>query len=108
MRLLYNCLTVIPFSRRITYGGDFGSSDVMDSCSKYSGTGDAAVINIGDNGIRIFLMVPRVGISLCLIDTRVHGGKGSLMGSVLFLSRPQVRPPSNLIELGKLVMGILN
>ena len=61
----YDRLTVIPLSRRITNGGDFRSSDVMDSFSKSSGTGDAAVFNIGDNGIRIFLMVPRVGISLC-------------------------------------------
>ena len=65
MRFSYDRSTVIPLSSRITYGGDFGSSDVMDSCSKSSGTGDAAVFNIGDNGIRIFLMVPRVGISLC-------------------------------------------
>ena len=64
MRSSYDCSTVIQFSRRITYGGDFGSSDVMDSCSKSSGTGDAVVFNIGDNGIRIFLTVPRVGISL--------------------------------------------
>ena len=61
----YNRSNVIPLSRRITYGGDFGPSDVIDSCSKSSGTGDAAVFNIGDNGIGIFLMVPRVGISLC-------------------------------------------
>ena len=65
MRSSYYRSNVIPLSRRIPYGGDFGSSDVMDSCSKYSGTGDAAVFNIGDNGIGIFLMVPRVGISLC-------------------------------------------
>ena len=65
MRLSYDRSTMIPLSRRITYGGGFGSSDVMDSCSKSSGTGDAAVFNIGDNGIRILLMVPRVVISLC-------------------------------------------
>ena len=65
MRSSYDHSTLIPLSRRINYGGDFGSSDVMDSCSKSSGTGDAAVFNIGDNGIGIFLMVPRVGISLC-------------------------------------------
>ena len=65
MRSSCDSSTVIPLSRRITYGGGFGSSDVMDSCSKSSGTGDAAVFNIGDNGIGIFLMVPRVGISLC-------------------------------------------
>ena len=65
MRSLYYRLTVVPLSRKIIYGGDFGSYDVMDSCSKSPGTGDAAVFNIGDNGIRIFLMVPRFGISLC-------------------------------------------
>ena len=61
----YDRSTVIKLSRRITYGGDFGSSDVMYSFSKSSGTGDAAVFNIGDNGIGIFLMVPRVRISSC-------------------------------------------
>ena len=65
MRSLYDRSTVIPLSRRITYGRGVGSSDVIDSSSKVSGTGDAAVFNIGDNGIGIFLMVPRVGISLC-------------------------------------------
>ena len=93
MRFLYDRSTVMPFSRRITYGEDVGSSDFIDSCFKYSGTGDNAVFNIGDNGIRILLMVTRVGISLCGIDTRVPGGKGSRMGLVLFLNIPQVRPP---------------
>ena len=65
MRSSYDRSTVIPLSSRITYGGGFGSSDVMDSCSKSSGTGDAVFFNIGDNGIGIFLIVPRVGISLC-------------------------------------------
>ena len=31
MRSLYDHFTVITLSRRITHGGDFGSSDVMDS-----------------------------------------------------------------------------
>ena len=57
--------TVIALSRRITYGVDVGSSDVIDSCSKVSRIGDSTVFNIGDNGIKIFLMVPWVGISLC-------------------------------------------
>ena len=65
MRLPYACLTVITLSIRRIYGGYLGSSDVIYSCSKYSGTGDAAVFNIVNNEIRIFLMVPRVGISLC-------------------------------------------
>ena len=38
---------------------------------------------------------------------KIPGGKGSWIGLVLFLSRPQVSPPSNLRELGKLVMGVL-
>ena len=65
MRSSYDHSTVMPLSRRITYGGDVGSSDVIDYCSKSYGTGDSAVFNIGDNGIGIFLMVPRVRISLC-------------------------------------------
>ena len=64
MRLFYDLLTLIPLSRRITYGGDVCSSDVIDYCYKVSGNGDAAVINIGDNGMEILLMVPRVGIYL--------------------------------------------
>ena len=62
---LYECSTVMPLSRRITYEGDVRSSDVIDSCSKSSGTGDAIVFNIGGNGIGILLMVRRLGISLC-------------------------------------------
>ena len=30
MRLSYDISTVVPFSRRITYGGDFCSYDVID------------------------------------------------------------------------------
>ena len=63
MRSLYDISTVIPFSRRITYGGGVCSPDVIESCSKVSIPGDATVFNIGDNGIGIFFMVPRVGIS---------------------------------------------
>ena len=65
MRSSYDHSTLIPLSRRINYGGDFGSSDVMDSCSKSSGTDDAEVFNLGNNGIGILLMVLQVGISLC-------------------------------------------
>ena len=36
MRSSYDLSTVVPFSRRITYGGDVCSSDVIDSCSKVS------------------------------------------------------------------------
>ena len=63
MRLLCDLSTVIPFSRRITYGADVCSSDVIYSCYKVSVNGDAAVLNIGENGMGIFLMVPRVRIS---------------------------------------------
>ena len=65
MRSSYDLSTVVPFPRRITYGGDVCSSDVIDSCSKVPVNGDAAVLSIGDNGMGIFLIVPRVGISLC-------------------------------------------
>ena len=64
MRFSYDLSTVVPLFRRITYGGDFFSSDVIESCSKGSVGGDAAVLSIGDNGMGIFLMAPRVGVSL--------------------------------------------
>ena len=56
--------TVLPLSRRIIYGGDVFSSDVLDSCYKVSVNGDTTVLSIGDTGMGIFLMVPRVGIYL--------------------------------------------
>ena len=65
MILSYDNYTVMPLSRRIKYGDDVGSSGFIDYCSKSSVTGDAAVLNIGDNGIGIFLMVPRIRIYLC-------------------------------------------
>ena len=104
----YDLLTVVPLSRRIIYGGDICSSDFIELCSKGSVDGDATVLSIWDTGMRIFLMVPRVGVLLWWMDTRVTGGKGSWIGSVLFTSRPQVRPPSKQRELGKLVMGSLD
>ena len=64
MRSSYDISTVVPFSRRITYGGNFCSSGVMESCSKGSLGGYTAVLSIGDTGMRIFLMVPRVGVLL--------------------------------------------
>ena len=51
MRSSYDLSTLVPFSRRIKYGGYVCSSDVIDSCSKVSVTGDATVINIGHNGM---------------------------------------------------------
>ena len=64
MRSSYDILTVVPFSRRITYGGDVCLSDVIESCYKGYVDGDAAALSIGDTGMGIFLMVPRVGVSL--------------------------------------------
>ena len=64
IRLSYDLSTVVTLSRRITYGDDFCSSGVIHSCSKVSVDGDAAILSIGDTGVGIFLMVPRVGVSL--------------------------------------------
>ena len=50
---------------RIKYGGDFCSSDVMELCSKGFVDRDATVLNIGDTGIEIFLIMPRSGVLLC-------------------------------------------
>ena len=63
MRSLYYISTLLPSSGRITYGGDVCSYDVIDSCSKVSVNGEAAVLSSGDNGIGIFFMVPQVGVS---------------------------------------------
>ena len=46
IRSSYDLSTVIPLSRRITYGGEVFLSGVIDSCSKVSLPGDAAVFNI--------------------------------------------------------------
>ena len=56
MRLTYDLSTVVPFSRIITYGVDVCSYDVIDSCSKGSVDGDAAVLSIGDTGMGILLI----------------------------------------------------
>ena len=65
MRSSYDLSTVVPESRRITYGGDFCSYDDMESCYKGSVDEDAALFRIGDTGMGISLMVPRAGASLC-------------------------------------------
>ena len=65
MRSSYDSSTVIPLSRIITHGGDFGSPGVNYSCFNSSGTGDSAILYIVDNELGILLMVPRVEISLC-------------------------------------------
>ena len=64
MRSSYDLSTVVPLSRKITYGSDVCSSDVIDYCSKVSVDGDSAVLNIRDNGMGIFLMLPRVSVLL--------------------------------------------
>ena len=54
----YDFSKVVSKPRRITYGGDsFVFDDTVD--------GDAVHFRIGDNGMRILLMVPRAGASLC-------------------------------------------
>ena len=73
----YDFLTVVQEYRRITYGGDCCVSDDVEYLSEGSVDGDATHFRIGDTGMGIFLMVPRSGASLCLMDTRVPGGKGS-------------------------------
>ena len=57
----YDLLTVVPESRRITYGGDSCVSDNIESLSEYYVDGDAALFRIGDTGMGIFLMVTRAG-----------------------------------------------
>ena len=108
MRSAYDFLTIVPDYSRITYGGESFVSDEMESLSDCSVDGDAAHFSIGDTGMGIFLMVPQAGASSCCMDMQVPVGKGSGMVSVLFLSIPQVRPPSKRRKLGKLVMVSLD
>ena len=65
MRSSYDLLTVVPESRRITYGGDSCVSDDMESLSECSLDGDAVRFRIGDTGMEIFLMVPRASALSC-------------------------------------------
>ena len=51
MRWSYDLLTVVPDSRRITYGGDCCVYDDMKSCSKGYVDGYAAHFRIGDTGM---------------------------------------------------------
>ena len=76
MSLSYDFSTVVPESKRITYGGACCVSDDMESCSEGSMDGDAAHFRIGDTGMGIFLMASLAGASLCLMVTWVPGGKG--------------------------------
>ena len=61
MRSSYDLSTVVPESRRITYGGDFCSSDDTKTCFKGSTDVYAARFRIRDIRIGILLMVPRAG-----------------------------------------------
>ena len=65
MRSSYDLSTVVPYSRRITYGVNCCLSDYMESFSEGSVDVDAANFRIGDTGMGIFLMVPRCSASLC-------------------------------------------
>ena len=56
-------LTVVPESRRLTYGGDSCVSDEMELFYDCSMDGDAAHFSIGDTGMGVFLMVLRSGAS---------------------------------------------
>ena len=57
MRSSYDLSTVVPDSRRITYGGNSCVCDDMVSLSEGFVDGDAAHFRIGDTGMGIFLMV---------------------------------------------------
>ena len=63
MSLSYDFLTVVPESRRITYGGDSCVYDEMESLSGFSLDGDATHFSIDDTGMLILLMVTRAGAS---------------------------------------------
>ena len=65
MRLSYDFSTVVPDSRRITYGGDYCVTDEMESLSDCSVDVDSAHFIIGDTGMGLFLMVPQAGTYSC-------------------------------------------
>ena len=65
MRSSYDLSTVVPESRRITYGGDYCVSDDMESLSECSVDGDATHFRIGDTGMGILFMVPRAVTLSC-------------------------------------------
>ena len=60
----YDILTVVTYSRRITYGCDCCVSDDMESFSEGYVDRYAAHFRIGDTGMGIFLMVPQSCASL--------------------------------------------
>ena len=61
----YDFSIVIPESRRMTYGGEFGSSDDMKLSSDWFGNGEASDFMIFETGSGILLMAPRTRKSLC-------------------------------------------
>ena len=65
MRSSYDLLTVVPESRRITYGGDSCVSDDMESLYEVSLDGYSTHFSISDTGMGIFLIVPQAGASSC-------------------------------------------
>ena len=67
IRSSYDFLIVIPESRRMTYGGEFGSSDDMKLSSDWFGNGEASDFMIFETGSGILLMVPRASTSLCCV-----------------------------------------
>ena len=108
MRLSYYFSTIVLDSSRIIYRGDSWGSDEMETLFYCAVDGDVAQFRIVETGIGMFLMVPQASASSCWMDTWVPGGKGSLMGLVLFFSKPQVRPLSKWREFGKLVIGSID
>ena len=64
MRSSYYFSAVVPESRIITYGCESCVSDDMESLYECSADGDAEHFRIGDTGMVIFLMVPKVSVSL--------------------------------------------
>ena len=76
IRSSYDVSIVILEYRRMTYGGDCGSSDDMDLSSDWFVNGKSAYFMIADTGSGISLMVHLSSPLLCLIGTRVPGWKG--------------------------------
>ena len=65
IRSSYDILTVILESRRITYGGDSGSSDDWGLSSDWCNNDEAEYFIIVETGGGILFMVPQTRESLC-------------------------------------------
>ena len=63
MRSSYDFLTVVQYSRRMTYGGDSRSPDDWDLPSDWFDNGKVADFMTVDAGSGILLMVPRTSKS---------------------------------------------